>query len=446
MIHNCVDWDTIPLRFLTISYGNKRVVTRKGPTSKVREFKSLQSFARRKFSIQDRPFSSLRFRTTCNLSLSPLSYFKDDSAFEVDEEAWEEEGLMDLVCCLEVYSEEVMPGPSSRSAGVDGESGQDSLQPEEEHGDAQVHKQDRDFGEREEGEGKCRYSDVTEDRDNVEAQSEQEQEKEAEQEGEEQDLTGEKELTEETEQTEEEEVESALRTKHSGRRRRVIVSDDEDSPKALDHSSMLAEDLQQKHISPVVDDPQPSPPTAKSRTSAVRAQEIPHVPEYIDAERPIKKEKEIPLVHRVRVSSVAGSSQGGRLGAPIRAGRPIKRGPVSAGRSASRPEATQESEPAPELAHTKLVISIQHKPSAQHAQFSTKPRTRVGKVLIGACKSFRLDANVAQLYLVVVTQNDQGFKEEDYFLCDRDETVETAVVGVEGRAEFMIRMPEDPAM
>jgi hypothetical protein len=52
----------------------------------------------------------------------------------------------------------------------------------------------------------------------------------------------------------------------------------------------------------------------------------------------------------------------------------------------------------------------------------------------------------AQLYLVVVTQNDQGLKEEDYFLCDRNETVEAAVMGVEGRAEFMICMPEDPAV
>lgn len=122
-------------------------------------------------------------------------------------------------------------------------------------------------------------------------------------------------------------------------------------------------------------------------------------------------------------------------------------------------------EPAPELTHTKLVVSIQHKPSAQHAQFSAKPQTRIGKVLAGACKSFRLDVNVsvlptfalsvprlifslcrAQLYLVVVTQNDEGLKEEDHFLCDRNETVETAIVGVEGRANFMIRMPEDPAM
>lgn len=103
--------------------------------------------------VQDRPLSSLRFRTTCNLSLSPLSYFKDDSAFEVDEEAWEEEGLVDLVFCLEVYPEEVMPSPSSRPSGVDGESGQDSLQPEEEHVYAQVHKRDRDFDEQEDGEG-----------------------------------------------------------------------------------------------------------------------------------------------------------------------------------------------------------------------------------------------------------------------------------------------------
>ncbi|KAG1719754.1 hypothetical protein EDB19DRAFT_1836448 [Suillus lakei] len=127
-------------------------------------------------------------------------------------------------------------------------------------------------------------------------------------------------------------------------------------------------------------------------------------------------------------------------------GRPVKQEPISARRSASQPQATQESEPASELAHTKLVISIQHKPSAQHAQFSMKPHTQIGKVLTAACKRFRLDVNVAQLYLVVVKQNDQGLKEEDYLLCDRNETVETAVVGVEGRAEFMIRMPEDPAL
>ncbi|KAG1882437.1 hypothetical protein F4604DRAFT_425498 [Suillus subluteus] len=225
------------------------------------------------------------------------------------------------------------------------------------------------------------------------------------------------------------------------------MSDDEDSPKVIDRNSRLAAELQQIQKAPVVCDPQPSALSTKNRTTAVRAQNMPHVP---DTERPIKREKETPA-HRVRVSSVAGSSQEGR--APFETheplGQPIKQEPnsSSAGRTASQPQATQatqESELAPELAHTKIVISIQHKPSAQHAQFSTKPHTRIGKVLTGACKSFRLDVNVAQLYLVVVTQNDQGLKEEDYFLCDRNETVEAAVMGVEGRADFMIRMPEDP--
>lgn len=52
----------------------------------------------------------------------------------------------------------------------------------------------------------------------------------------------------------------------------------------------------------------------------------------------------------------------------------------------------------------------------------------------------------AQLYLVVVTQNDKGLKEEDYFLCDKEESVINAIAGTDERAEFMIRMPEDPAM
>jgi hypothetical protein len=52
----------------------------------------------------------------------------------------------------------------------------------------------------------------------------------------------------------------------------------------------------------------------------------------------------------------------------------------------------------------------------------------------------------AQLYSVVITENDNGLKEEDYFLCDRGDTVETAVAGLEGNAEFIIRMPKDPMM
>lgn len=346
---------------------------------------------------------------------------------------------MDLVCCLEVYSEEVIPG----------QSGKEAFQPvEEEPEDAQVHEQVRDSNEREDGEGEC--SDVAEVKSNVEEDEAQNDAEEGQQEKEEQEGKGkgkeeEQEETGENEQTEEEE--SIVRTRPSGRRRRVIVSDGEDSPKAIDRSSRLVADLQQTQNTLIVDDPQPSAPSAKNRVIAVRTQDVPHVP---DTERPIKKEKETPPAYRARVSPVAGSSQEGQapFGAHKPLGQHVKQEPnsSSAGQMAYQPQATQatqESEPAPE---NKLVISIQHKPSAQHAQFSTKPHTRIGKVLTGACKSFRLDVNVAQLYLIVVTQNDQGSKEEDYFLCDRNETVETAVVGVEGRAEFMIRMPEDPAM
>ncbi|KAG0701190.1 hypothetical protein DFH29DRAFT_579713 [Suillus ampliporus] len=151
MTHNCIDWEATPLRFLTMSYGNKKVVTRKGPASKVREFKALQSFVHRKFSIKERPLSSLHFRTTCNLSCTS---FEDHSAFEVDEEAWEEEGLRDLICYLEVYdSEEVMPGPGSSSSDDDGESGEEALQPEEETEDAQVQEKVRVSDEREDVEG-----------------------------------------------------------------------------------------------------------------------------------------------------------------------------------------------------------------------------------------------------------------------------------------------------
>lgn len=432
MVHNCIDWNVIPVRFLTISHGNKKVATRKGPASKVHEFKSLQSFAHRKFDIRDHPPSSLRFRTTCNLS---TTHFQDDSTFEVDNEAWEEEGLVDLVCCLEVYLEEVMPGPPS---------GEEATQPvEEEHEDTHVHEQVRDSDELEGGEGE--HSDIADTNDNVE-EDEAQDEDEAEKEEQEQENKGEDQ--EEDEKTDEFE-ESTVRTRPSRRRRWFVASDDEDSSKALDRSSRLTADLQQTEtLAAVIGDPHPSIPSTKDQLITPRAQDTPHVS---DTEQPMRKEKEIPPAHRARVSSVAGSSQEGP--ALFRAHKPldqhVKQEPISAGRLESQPQAiqaTQESEPAPELTHTKLVVSIQHKPSAQHAQFSAKPQTRIGKVLAGACKSFRLDVNVAQLYLVVVTQNDKGLKEEDHFLCDRNETVETAIVGVEGRANFMIRMPEDPAM
>lgn len=428
MVHNCIDWSVIPVRFLTISYGHKKVATRKGPASKVREFKSLQSFAHRKFDIRDHPPSSLRFRTTCNLS---ITHFQDDSTFEVDNEAWEEEGLVDLVCCLEVYLEDVMPGPPSAEV---------ATQPvEEEHEDTQVHEQVRDSDEREGEEGE--HSDIADTNDNVEedeAQDEDEAEKE------EQEQENKEEDQEEDEKTDEFE-ESTVRTRPSRRRRWFVASDDEDSSKALDRNSRLTADLPQTEEAAVIGDPQHSVPSAENQLITARAQDTPHVP---DTERPIKKEKEIPPAHRVRVSSIAGSSQEGP--ALFRAHKPldqrVKQEPNSTGRLESQPQATQESEPAPELTQTKLVVSIQHKPSAQHAQFSAKPQTRIGKVLAGACKSFRLDVNIAQLYLAVVTQNDKGLKEEDHFLCDRNETVETAIVGVEGRANFMIRMPGDPAL
>ncbi|KAG1726953.1 uncharacterized protein EDB91DRAFT_1165079 [Suillus paluster] len=326
MTHNCIDWEATPLRFLTISYGNKKVATQKGPASKVREFKALQSFVHRKFSIKDRPLSSVRFRTTCNLSCTT---FEDHSAFEVDEEAWEEEGLRDLVCCLEVWlcdSEEVLPGPSS---GVDGELGEEALKPEEESEDTQVHEQVRVSGEREDIEGESN-GDVAEDKDSVEDEAEVEQEEE------------EQEEEKQEEEEKEREEESALRTRPSGRRQRVVVSDDEDSLKEFDRD--LAADLQQKNkAAEVVDGPQPSAPIAKNRagsTSAIHAQDIQRTPESIDIERPVKKEKEPPLAHRVRQSSPVESSHEGRAPSGAASGRPIKQEPIIAARSASQSQAT----------------------------------------------------------------------------------------------------------
>jgi len=257
---------------------------------------ALQSFAHHKFSIQGCPPASLRFRTTCNLGCTPV---EGDSAFEVNEEAWEEEGLRDLVGCLEVrLHDEVIPGPvnnaeppprvpSAQPSHLNGELGEATLQPDEEPEDVQVDERSRDSDEQEEAE------DATEEKDCVE----------------------------------EEESVLRLRTRSSGRYRRVVASEDEDRPETP--HLKLPVDSPQKHKVPLVDDPQPSVPSAKDRAGALPASEISDVSgeslspiakaavsfgvECIDAaQRQVKEEKEEPLTHRVRRSSAAESSNEGR--------------------------------------------------------------------------------------------------------------------------------------
>lgn len=232
---------------------------------------------------------------------------------------------MDLVCFLEVYLEEVMPGPLSA---------EEATQPvEEEHEETRVHEQVRDSDEPEGGEGE--HSDIADTNDNVEedeAQDEDEDEAEKEQDKEEQE--NKEEDQEEDEKTDEFE-ESTVRTRPSRRRRWFVASDDEDSSKALDRNSRLTADLQQTEKAAAVGDPQHSVPSAENQLITARAQDTPHVSgeslpsatqvcvttKYIDTERPIKKEKEIPPAYRVRVPSVAGSSQEGP--ALFKAHRPL---------------------------------------------------------------------------------------------------------------------------
>ncbi|OAX33309.1 hypothetical protein K503DRAFT_532880 [Rhizopogon vinicolor AM-OR11-026] len=438
MSHECINWEVVPPHaktpFIRISYRGTKVVTRRGAGSKVREFKALQAFAHNTFSIQGRPVSSLRFQTTCNLCCAPI---KSDSVFEVDENAWEEEGLRDLVGCLEVslpvgeYEEvQAVPVPadeppsrveSPQLSYLDGEPGAETSKDEDEPKDDRVHVVPE---EREEEEGPGERSDVVDDdamRQAIRSEIEE----------------GEKENFR---------ISSLFR-----RGRRVVGSDKEDG-ETPNHE--LAIHLRLKRNAQDVD-----APIAENKPGALHPVDLLLTSEF-DADRVIKKikiEKEEPLAHRQRVhrSSTTEISNDSRVSAraPQSIDQPVKQEPVSAAprRTVSQPQAgpsraIQEAEPAPELPNIKLVISIQHRPSVQQAQFSVKSRTRVGKLLAGACKSFRLDVNVAQLYLVIVTENDQGLKEEDYFLCDKDEMVENAIAGMGERVEFMIRMPEDPVM
>jgi hypothetical protein len=231
---------------------------------------------------------------------------------------------VDLVCCLEVYSEDVVPGSLL---------GEEASQPVEEDPEyTWVHEKVRDSDEREDGEGGC--SDVAKIKDNVE-EDEAHDEMEQEQEEKEQ----EHDEIRENEQMDEEDI--IVQTKPSRRRRQVIVSDGEDSSSALDCNSGLVADLQQTQKAVVVDDPQPLAPGARNQTIDIRAQDMPHVPGeslssaalvcattiYIDIEKPTKKEKETPPAHRVRASSVAGSSQEGR--APFGTHKPLGSTPPS---------------------------------------------------------------------------------------------------------------------
>ena len=226
---------------------------------------ALQDFAHRTFSIRslNRPPSSLRFRTPCNLGCAPV---ENGSFFEVDEEAWEEEGLRDLVGCLEVSLceyEEVVPGlqdelpsrvESAQLSYVDGESGAVTSQPEDKPEDAQTHEQEvrvSDDG-RKEGEGECSGA-MAEEHDTSEAPEDIHARRII-------DKMIEKDALSDTSSEEE----GALRT----RRRRVVWSDEEDTQTP---NQKLVKDSRRKRNALVVDDPpQPSAPIAKNEPRALR--------------------------------------------------------------------------------------------------------------------------------------------------------------------------------
>jgi hypothetical protein len=191
---------------------------------------ALETFAQRTFSIQGSPPSLLRFRTTCNLGCAPVDC---DSVFEVSEEAWEEEGLRELVGCLEVSlckdeDGKVIPGPvenpdeppsraeSPQLSYVDGESGAELSQHEHEPEDADVDERVRVSDERQELKGEISNAE------NHDAGAAPEEIRAREI------LDGEKDSTSDiNSETKEEQI--ALRARPSGRaRRRVIASDEED--------------------------------------------------------------------------------------------------------------------------------------------------------------------------------------------------------------------------
>ncbi|KAH7911324.1 hypothetical protein BJ138DRAFT_1150949 [Hygrophoropsis aurantiaca] len=68
--------------------------------------------------------------------------------------------------------------------------------------------------------------------------------------------------------------------------------------------------------------------------------------------------------------------------------------------------------------------------------FHVRPSSRVSKVVAGACKSFRLDQDSAQLFLIVTMEED-GEEMEHLFECENGDTM--ARVGVEEGSSFIIK-------
>ncbi|KAH7920606.1 hypothetical protein BV22DRAFT_1132942 [Leucogyrophana mollusca] len=104
------------------------------------------------------------------------------------------------------------------------------------------------------------------------------------------------------------------------------------------------------------------------------------------------------------------------------------------------PDASQ-SEPANvQPVSEKLLINIAHRASKQQAMFHVRPNSRVSKVVAGACKSFRLDYDSAQLFLIVTMEED-GEEMEHLFECDIGDTMSR--VGAEEGSKFIIKMVGD---
>ncbi|KJA18151.1 hypothetical protein HYPSUDRAFT_218407 [Hypholoma sublateritium FD-334 SS-4] len=83
-------------------------------------------------------------------------------------------------------------------------------------------------------------------------------------------------------------------------------------------------------------------------------------------------------------------------------------------------------------------ISITGPDAKVSAQFKTRGRHTVGKVLAAACKTFEIEYYRARLYHVLYRENEEGEEERVEIKCDVDDTMSRA--GVNGNSQLFIRI------
>ncbi|KAI6168660.1 hypothetical protein EDD17DRAFT_633640 [Pisolithus thermaeus] len=90
----------------------------------------------------------------------------------------------------------------------------------------------------------------------------------------------------------------------------------------------------------------------------------------------------------------------------------------------------------------RMYIIVAHRPSKQESKFAVKGSTKVSKVISSVCKSFKLDASDAKLFLIIDTADEDGIM-ENLFPCDVDDSMTRAGAEPSNESKFVLMLPGD---